>query len=124
MKPHKFRPHWVIRIFAPSLASHRPIGEPNPVSPLAARPATASATNAHIFMYAPGKENCALCCYEFVGSGCSDWFTGSDAIEPAFHPKVVLVAGIHVFLVALRLPTRDGRIKSGTSHRHDSEEMP
>jgi hypothetical protein len=42
MKPHKLLPHGLTRIFAPFFVSHRPIGEADPVSPLAARQAAAT----------------------------------------------------------------------------------
>src|SRR5215467_777228 len=63
MKPHKFRPHGLILIFAPSLASHRPIGEAKPISPLATTPDAASAINANIFIDAPCAEYSTVCFY-------------------------------------------------------------
>ncbi len=41
IKPHKLRPHGLIRIFAPSFASHWPTGEAGPVSQVAAQVAAA-----------------------------------------------------------------------------------
>src|SRR5215467_448092 len=61
MKPHKFRPHGLILIFAPSLASHRPIGEANPVPPLATTTAAASVVKNNRNMNAPPADKRAAC---------------------------------------------------------------
>src|SRR6266853_6746109 len=58
MKPHKLRPHGLILIFAPSLASQVPTGEETPVSPLAMKAIEESATNNSFFMGAPKVEYC------------------------------------------------------------------
>src|SRR5713226_5702675 len=60
MKPHKLRPHGLIRIFAPSFASHRPTGEVNPVSQLATKHAAARIADNNACMDTPQTKNRAV----------------------------------------------------------------
>src|SRR5215469_11780650 len=57
MKPHKLRPHGVTLIFVPSCVSHRPTGEADPVSPLAARHAAARPADNIQCMNAPTRNH-------------------------------------------------------------------
>src|SRR5215831_4241185 len=59
IKPHKLRPHGLIRIFAPSFASHRPTGEVNPVSQLATRQVAASIADNNECIEPPLKQKIA-----------------------------------------------------------------
>ncbi len=56
MKPHKCRPHGLILIFAPSLASQMPTGEAKPVLALAMSAAEHNAISRNDFMDAPFAE--------------------------------------------------------------------
>src|SRR5258705_11915517 len=60
MKPHKLRPHGLIRIFAPSFASHRPTGEVNPTSQLATKHAAARIADNNACMDTPQTKNRAV----------------------------------------------------------------
>src|SRR5215475_2398873 len=60
MKPHKLRPHGLIRILAPSGASHRPTGSVDPVSQLATKHAAARIADHNECINAPSNKNRAV----------------------------------------------------------------
>ena len=60
MKPHKLRPHGLIRIFAPSFASHRPTGEVHPISQLATKHAAARIADNNECIDTPQTKNRAV----------------------------------------------------------------